>query len=99
MPKFIIERTVPGASRLTDAEIREASLKSLEALQTLGPEIQWIHSFITDDKIYCIYFSPDETLILEHAKLAGLPVDRVEAVRRLVDPANYQGQASRVVTA
>ena len=98
MPKFIIERTVPGASKLTDAEIREGSLKSLEALRALGPEIQWIHSFITDDKIYCIYFSPDETLILEHAKLTGLPVDRVEAVRRLVDPANYGEEAGRMVS-
>ena len=98
MPKFIIERTVPGASKLTDAEIREGSLKSLEALRALGPEIQWIHSFVTDDKIYCIYFSPDETLILEHAKLTGLPVDRVEAVRRLVDPANYQEEPARFIS-
>jgi len=90
MPKFIIERTVPGASKLTDAEIRDASLKSLEALQRLGPTIQWIQSFITDDKIYCIYFSPDESLIVEHGRMIGLPVDRVEAVRRLVDPANYE---------
>lgn len=90
MPKFIIERNVPGASKLTEAEIRDASLKSLEALRTLGPEIQWIHSFICDDKIYCIYFSPDESLIQEHGRLIGLPVDRVEAVRRLVDPANFQ---------
>ena len=89
MPKFIIERNVPSASKMTDAEIREASLRSLEALRQLGPEIQWIQSFVTDDKIYCIYFSPDETLIVEHGRLAGLPVDRVEAVRRLVDPANY----------
>jgi Protein of unknown function (DUF4242) len=89
MPKFIIERTVPGASKMTDVELREASLKSLDALRKLGPEIQWIHSYITDDKIYCIYYSPDETLIVEHGRMIGLPVDRVEAVRRLVDPANF----------
>lgn len=94
MPKFIIERNLPGASKLTGAEIREASLKSLEALRRLGPEIQWIHSFITDDKIYCIYFSPDETLIEEHGRMVGLPVDRIEAVRRLVDPANFQTEGS-----
>jgi hypothetical protein len=94
MPKFIIERTVPGASRLTDAEVREASFKSLAALRQLGPEIQWIHSFITDDKIYCIYFSPDETLIVEHGRMVGLPVDRIEAVSRLVDPANFREEAS-----
>jgi hypothetical protein len=90
MPKFIIERNLPGAAKMTDAEIREASMKSLDALRKLGPEIQWIHSFITDDKIYCIYFSPDESLIEEHGRLAGLPVDRVEAVRRLLDPVNFQ---------
>lgn len=89
MPKFIIERTVPGASRLTEEELREGSLRSLEALRQLGPDIQWIHSFVTDDKIYCIFFSPDETLIREHARLADLPVDRIEAVRRLLDPASY----------
>ncbi|HEX7283566.1 MAG TPA: DUF4242 domain-containing protein [Vicinamibacterales bacterium] len=90
MPKFVIERTVPGAAQLTDGEIREASLRSLEVLRTLGPDIQWIHSFICDDKIYCIYFSPDERLIVEHGRLLGLPVDRVEAVRRMVDPTNYE---------
>ena len=56
MPQFVIEREIPGASKLTEAEIREASLKSLEALKQLGPEIRWVHSFVTDDKIYCIYF-------------------------------------------
>lgn len=89
MPKFIIERHVPGAGRMSEAEIREASLKSLEALQQLGPEIQWIHSYVTDDKIYCIYYSPDEVTIREHGRLAGVPVDRIAAVRRLIDPANY----------
>jgi len=90
MPKFVIERNVPGASKLSEAELREASLKSLAALRELGPEIQWIQSFVTDEKIYCIYFAPDESMIFQHGKLAGLPVDRVAAVRRLLDPANYQ---------
>ena len=90
MPKFVIEREMPGVSKLSEAEIREASLKSLQALRELGPEIQWIHSFITDDKIYCIYWSPDETLIREHGRIAGFPVDRVAAVRRLVDPSNFE---------
>lgn len=89
MPKFVIEREFPGASKLTEAEIREASLKSLEALRELGPEIRWLQSFVTDDKIYCIYFSPDEATIREHGRKAGLPVDRVAAVRRLVDPVNF----------
>ncbi len=90
MPKFIIEREVPGASRFTEAEIREVSLKSLAVLAELGPDIQWIHSFVTDDKIYCIFFSPNAGLIREHAKRAGVPADRIAAVRRLVDPANYE---------
>ena len=89
MPKFVIERELPGAGGLTDAEIREASLKSLEALRQLGPEIQWIHSYVTDDKIYCIDHSPDENMIREHGLLASVPVDRVAAVRRMIDPANY----------
>jgi hypothetical protein len=90
MPKFVIERELPGAGKLSEAEIRENSLKSLEVLKQLGPEIRWLHSFVTDDKIYCIYYAPDDTLIREHGQLLGLPVDRVEAVRRLVDPANYE---------
>jgi hypothetical protein len=90
MPKFVIERNVAGVSKWTEAQIKESSLKSLEALRQLGPEIQWIHSFVCDDKIYCIYFAPDETLIQQHGRLSGLPVDRVEAVRRLIDPANFQ---------
>ena len=90
MPKFVIEREIPGASRLSEVEIRDASLRSLEALGELGSDIQWIHSFITDDKIYCVYFSPDESLILEPGRRAGLPVDRVAAVRRLIDPSNFQ---------
>ena len=90
MPKFVIEREVSGASKMTDAEIREASLKSIEALSQLGNGIQWIHSFITDDKIYCVYFAPDESLIFEHGRRAGLRVDRVAAVRRLIDPSNFQ---------
>lgn len=90
MPKFVIEREIPGASKLTEAEITEASLRSLEVLRELGPEIQWIQSYVTDDKIYCIYFAPDETLIMEHARRGGFAADRVAAVRRLIDPANFQ---------
>ncbi len=89
MPQFVIEREVPGASRLSDDELRAASLASLEALRQLGPEIQWIRSFVTDDKIYCIYFSPDERLIREHGRLANVPVDRIAAVRRILDPVNF----------
>jgi hypothetical protein len=84
MPQFVIERDIPGAGKLTHAELEATVRKSLEVLEGLGPEIQWIHSFVTDDKIYCIYFSPDETLIREHARQVGVPVDRVSAVRNLL---------------
>ena len=90
MPQFVIERNVPGASKMTEEEIRQASLSSLAALKQLGPEIRWIHSFVTDDKIYCIYFAPDETLIREHARMIGIPVDRVAAVRRILEPVNFE---------
>jgi hypothetical protein len=90
VPKFVIERNLAPGTVLSDAEIQAASLRSLEVLRELGPEIQWIHSFVTDDKIYCIYSAPDEALIREHARRGGFPADRVAAVRRLLDPANFQ---------
>lgn len=90
MPKFVIERDVPGVAQWSEEKIRQASMKSLEALAELGQGIQWIHSFVTDDKMYCIYYAPDESLIVAHARMTGMPVDRVAAVRRLLDPSNFQ---------
>lgn len=87
MPEFVIEREMPGAAKLSEAEVRDFSLKSLEILREMGSEIRWIRSFITDDKVYCIYFASDERLIREHAQRLNIPANRVEAVRRLVDPA------------
>ena len=89
MPEFVIEREIPGASTLSEEQIRVASLASLDALRQLGSEVRWIRSFVTDDKIYCIYFAPDEALIREHGRLTGMPVDRVSAVRRMLDPAEF----------
>jgi hypothetical protein len=89
MPEFVIEREIPGASKMSEEQIREASLKSLEVLRQLGPEIRWLHSFVTDDKIFCIYYASDETLIREHGRLAGMPVDRVTAVRRILGPDTF----------
>ena len=86
MPKYVIEREIPGAGDLSDTQLREVSLKSIEVLKGMGPEICWLHSYVTGDKVYCIYLAPDEATILEHAKRAGLPANRVSAVRRLVDP-------------
>ena len=86
MPKFVIEREVPGAGKLSEAELRGMSLKSLDILQELGPKIQWLHSYVTDDKVYCVYLAPDEETIREHARRGGFPANRISAVRRLVDP-------------
>ena len=97
MPKFIVEREIPGASTMTEAELKEAVLKSLKVLRELGPEIQWIHSYVTDDKIYCIYFAADEKLIHEHLRRGGSTrIDRIEAVRWLLDPANYEDPSQEV---
>jgi hypothetical protein len=86
MPQFVIERNVPGAGNLSEAEIQELSLRSLTVLKEMGPQIQWLHSYVTEDKVYCVYLAPDENAIREHARQVGIPADRVSAVRRLIDP-------------
>ena len=86
MPKFVIEREVPGAGNLSDAQLREISQKSLNVLKGMGCEIQWLHSYVTGDKIYCVYIARDEAAIREHAHRVGIPANRVSAVRRLIDP-------------
>jgi hypothetical protein len=86
MPKYVIEREVPGAGALTDAQLRELSQKSVHVLKGMGPEIQWLHSYVTGDKVYCVYLAPDETAVQEHAKRVGIPANRVSAVRRMLDP-------------
>ena len=85
----MIEREVPGAGNFTEDQIREASLKSLEILGNLGPQIRWLHSYVTDDKIYCVYMAPDEATIQEHAKRLGMPASRISAVRKMIDPLKY----------
>lgn len=86
MPQFVIEREIPGAGSLTEEQLREVSLRSLETLKDMGPQIQWLHSYVTEDKVYCVYLAPDESSIREHARRTGIPADRVSAVRRLIDP-------------
>jgi hypothetical protein len=88
MPKFVIEREIPGAGKMSDQELRDAALRSLQTLDGMGPKIQWLYSYVTDDKVYCVFLAPDEEAIREHARLAGFPADRISAVRRLVDPTN-----------
>lgn len=86
MPQFVIEREIPGAGSMSEAELREASLQSIETLKHMGPHIQWLHSYVTEDKVYCIYIAADEETIREHARKTGIPANRVSAVRRLLDP-------------
>jgi Protein of unknown function (DUF4242) len=86
MPKFVIEREIPGAGEMTRDQLRDISKISCSVLAKLGFEIQWIQSFVTGDKIYCIYRSPDDALIRQHAELGGFPANRISAVRNVIDP-------------
>jgi len=90
VPQFVIEREIPGAGTLSETQIRDMSLRSLQTLKEMGPQIQWLHSYVTEDKVYCVYLAPDEDTIREHARRVGIPADRVAAVRRLIDPANLK---------
>ena len=90
MPKFVIEREVPGAGSLTDAQLRELSQKSVSVLKGMGPQIQWLPSYVTGDKVYCVYLAADEAAVREHAKRTGIPANRVSAVRRLIDPSTAE---------
>jgi nucleotidyltransferase/DNA polymerase involved in DNA repair len=89
MPEFVIEREIPGAGRMTEEEIRDVSIRSLQVLKGLGPQIQWMHSYVTDDRLYCVYLAADEESIREHARQLGVPANRISAVRRLIDPRKY----------
>jgi len=86
MPKFVIERNIPGAGKLTAEQMSGIAQKSCSVLRDMGPQVQWVESFVTDDKIYCIYIAPDEAAVREHARLGGFPANSVQAVRRMIDP-------------
>lgn len=86
MPQYVIEREIPGAGNLSDAELQAVSQKSVGVLKDMGPEIKWLHSYVTGDKVYCVYLAPDEETVHEHARRVGIPANRVSAVRRLIDP-------------
>ena len=90
MPQYVIEREILNAGTLTDEELRAVSLKSLDVLNQLGPQIQWLHSYVTEEKVYCVYLAPDEATVKVHAERVGLPANRVSAVRRMLDPINYK---------
>ena len=86
MPKFVIEREIPGAGKLSAAELQGISKKSCSVLNQLGPQIQWVHSYVTDDKIYCVYIAPNRQMIEQHAKQSGFPANRVSEVKTIIDP-------------
>ena len=87
MAEFVIEREIPGIGNLSEAELREVASKSVMILSEMGPQIKWLHSYVTGDKLYCVYMAPDEESIREHARRGGFPANRISAVRRLIDPA------------
>jgi hypothetical protein len=91
MPRYVIERDLPGAGRLTAEEAQGISQKSCAVLHELGPDIQWVESFVTDDRIYCIYNAPSEELIREHARRGGFPANRISQVRREISPLTAEG--------
>jgi hypothetical protein len=86
MPKYIIERELPGAGSLSSDALHEISVKSCDVLRHMGPEIQWIQSYVTGDKIYCVYVAPNEEMVREHASRGGFPVNRVSRVTSIIDP-------------
>jgi hypothetical protein len=86
MPKYVIERDLPGAGKLSAAELQGVAQKSCGVLSEMGPQVQWLHSYVTDDKIYCVYIAPSEALVREHAQKGGFPANRVSQVRATIDP-------------
>ena len=86
MPKYVIEREIPGAGKLTPAELKAISQTSCGVLSNLGPQIQWLQSYVTADKVYCVYIAPNEDMVREHARQGGFPANRVSAVSTVIDP-------------
>jgi hypothetical protein len=86
MPKYVIEREIPGAGKIPAAELRAISQKSCAVLSEMGPKIQWVHSYVTGDKIYCVYIAPNEQAVREHAQRGGFPANRISAITSVIDP-------------
>jgi hypothetical protein len=96
MPKYVIERNLPGAGNLSGEELRQISIKSCAVLDTL-PHVQWVHSYVTPDKIYCVYIAPNETAVREHAAKGGFPADKVEEVKAVIDPTTAEANIPAIV--
>ena len=86
MPKYVIEREIPDAGKLSAEQLHAISQKSCSVLNKLGPQIQWVHSYVTGDKIYCVYIAPNEQLVREHAKQGGFPANRISEIKTIIDP-------------
>ena len=86
MPKYVIERNIQGAGKLSSQELQAISQRSRDVLSKLGPQIQWVQSYVTDDKFYCVYIAPNEEMVREHARQGGFPADRISEVRTVIDP-------------
>ena len=92
MPRFVIERDIPGAGKLSAAELNAISQKSCNVLRGMGPQIQWIESYVTQDKVYCVYIAPDEAAVREHARQGGFPANRVSEVKSIIDPTTAEAR-------
>lgn len=86
MPKFVIERDIPGAGKLSPQQLQAIAQKSCGVLQAMGPRIQWVQSYVTDDRIYCVYIAPDEDTVRQHAQQGGFPANRISQIRSVIDP-------------
>ena len=86
MPKYVIEREIPEAGKLSAQQLQSISQKSCGVLKQLGPQIQWIQSYVTDDKIYCVYIAPNEEMVREHAQKGGFPANRISEIKQVIDP-------------
>ncbi len=91
MPKYVIERVVPGASQMSTEDLKNLSQRSCNVLNQLGPQIQWVQSYVTDNKIYCVYIAPNEEMVYEHARLGGFPANHVAQVKTIIDPTTSEG--------
>jgi len=90
MPKYVIEREIPGAGKLSAEQLKAISQKSCGVLRTMGPQIHWVESFVTDDKIYCVYVAPNADSVRQHAEMGGFPANRISEVKRMIDPTSAE---------
>jgi len=94
MPKYVIEREIPNAGKLSKDELHAISQKSCQVLRNLGPQIQWLQSYVTDDKLYCVYIAPNEEMIREHASQGGFPANRISEIKTIIDPTTAEQQSA-----